>query len=608
MPVSSARAVAGRPQLSGTFGMVASTHWLASAAGMAVLEGGGNAFDAAAAAGFVLQVVEPHLNGPGGEVPIIGYSARDEKPFVICGQGPAPRAATIGHFAGLGLDLVPGTGLLPACVPGAFGAWMELLARWGTRSVADVLGYAIGYAQAGHPLLPRAAAAVATVEELFREHWPTSAQVYLRGGGPPAPGALFTNPDLASTYQCVLAEAAAAGSDRLAQIESARRAFYQGFVAEAFASYFAAAEVMDTSGTPHRGLLGFDDMAAFTARVEEPVTLDYHGHTVCKTGPWGQGPVFLQQLALLAGFDLDDTDPAGADFVHTVTECAKLAFADREAWYGDPDFTDVPLGSLLSQRYAAERRRLVDPRASDQLRPGSPGGRAPLLPPLPGAGGPHPAAAASGAGEPTVGLGEPAVADGRVRGDTCHLDVADRFGNLVSATPSGGWLHSSPVVPGLGFGPTTRGQMFWLTEGLPNSLAPGKRPRTTLSPTLVLRAGSPYLACGTPGGDSQDQWTLAFFLHHVHHGLDLQEAIEVPAWHSAHFRSSFYPRESFPARIHAEDRFGQRVLADLAGRGHEVVTDGPWSLGRVCAAARLGDGLLAAAATQRGLQSYAAGR
>ncbi len=600
------RAFANRQQLAGTFGMVASTHWLASAAGMAVLEGGGNAFDAATAAGFVLQVVEPHLNGPGGEVPIIGYSARDQAPFVICGQGPAPKAATIEHFAGLGLGLVPGTGLLPACVPGAFGAWLELLGRWGTRTIAEVLGYAIGYAQAGHPLLPRAADAVASMESFFTEHWPTSAEVYLRGGGPPRPGARFANPDLASTYRRVLDETKAAAGDRLGEIEAARRAFYEGFVAEAFAGYFARAEVMDTSGIPHRGLLTPDDLAGYRARVEEPLTFDYHGLTVCKTGPWGQGPVFCQQLALLAGFDLDDTDPAGTELVHTVTECAKLAFADREAWYGDPDVTDVPLRALLSAQYNDQRRRLVSAEASRELRPGSPDGRRPVLPPLPA---PPAVLGRDGTGAATApGVGEQVLAEGRLSGDTCHLDVVDRFGNMVTATPSGGWLQSSPVIPGLGFGPTTRGQMFWLTGGLPNSLAGGKRPRTTLTPTLALRDGSPYLAFGTPGGDSQDQWSLIFFLRHIHHSLDLQNAIEAPAWHSAHFPSSFYPREAFPARIHAEERLGEGTLADLAARGHDVVTEGPWSLGRMSAAGIGDDGTFVAGATQRGLQGYAAGR
>lgn len=593
-----------RQQITGTYGMVTSTHWLASAAGMAVLEQGGNAFDAAVAAGFVLQVVEPHLNGPGGEVPIIGAPAGQE-PFVICGQGPAPQRATIEHFADLGLSLVPGTGLLPACVPGAFGAWLELLAGWGTMSLPDVLGYAIGYAESGYPLVPRAAATIATVRDHFVAHWPTSAAVYLDHGRAPAPGR-FRNPDLARTYRRLAA--AAAGADRVEGIHAARRAFYEGFVAEAMAEFCTGTAVMDTSGEPHAGLLSYEDLSGFFARAEKPVTFDYAGYTVCKTGPWGQGPVFLQQLALLSGFDLDDTDPVGDELIHLVTECAKLAFADREAYYGDPDFTDVPVGELLSPAYSDARRRLVGEEASLELRPGAPGERAPVLPTIfeelgVGAGAAaRPAASGVGVGEPTVD------ANGEVAGDTCHVDAIDRWGNLVSATPSGGWLQSSPVVPGLGFGPTTRGQMFWLERGLPNSLAGGKRPRTTLTPGLLLRGGDPYLAFGTPGGDGQDQWSMAFFLRHAHHRLDIQEAIEAPSWHTTHFPSSFYPRRAHPGRVLVEDRFGEPVVAGLRQRGHDVAVQPAWSLGRMTAAGRTPDGMLCAGATQRTQQGYAVGR
>ena len=366
-----------RPQLAGTFGMVASTHWLASAAGMAVLEKGGNAFDAAVAAGLVLQVVEPHLNGPGGEVPVIGYATSEQAVFVLDGQGPAPAAAGPEAFASLGLDLVPGTGLLAACVPAAFGTWMLLLARYGSLPLREVMACAIGYARDGYPVVPGISAGIASVADLFREHWPSSAEVYL-AGGVPAAGSRFANPALAATYERVLAEAEAAGPDRELQIEAARAAFYEGFVAEAIAGYLAGAEVMDVTGQRHRGLLTGGDLAAWRAGVEQPATGDYRGLTVCKTGPWGQGPVFLQQLALLDGFDLGGELTAG--YVHTVVECAKLAFADREAWYGDPRQADVPLADLLSAQYAASRRALVTETASGELRPGSPGGRPPLLP------------------------------------------------------------------------------------------------------------------------------------------------------------------------------------------------------------------------------------
>jgi gamma-glutamyltranspeptidase/glutathione hydrolase len=602
-----------RPELTGTFGMVASTHWLASAAGMAMLEQDGNAFDAAVAAGLVLQVVEPHMNGLGGEVPVIGFDAARGETFVLSGQGPAPAAATLAAFGQLGLELVPGNGLLAACVPAAFGTWMLLLRDHGRLPLRAVIGPAIGYAAGGYPVLPAISADIASVADLFREHWPSSAEVYLTGDGAsgvPVPGSRFANPALAATYQRILAEAEAAGPDRGEQIEAARRAFYTGFVAEAIVGYLARAEVLDVTGERHRALLGYDDLAQWQSAAEEPATLDYQGLTVCKTPPWGQGPVFLQQLALLSGFDLAGMGPGSAEFIHTVVECAKLAFADREAWYGDPRFADVPVGDLLSPGYAAQRRELVGARAGPGLVPGAPGGRRPQLPwfALAAPGTPGPA----GAGPPPLdpGTGEPLSRAGGASaraGDTCHLDVADRFGNLVSATPSGGWLQSSPVIPGLGFCLGTRAQMFSLTPGLPGTLAPGKRPRTTLSPGLALRDGEPYLAFGTPGGDQQDQWTLPFFVNHVQFGMNLQQAIDAPAFHTRHFPSSFYPRESCPLAVDVEERVGPDVIAALRARGHEVTVMPPWSLGRISAVARSG-GFLYAAANPRGMQGYAAGR
>jgi gamma-glutamyltranspeptidase / glutathione hydrolase len=629
-----------RPELAGTFGMVASTHWLASAAGMAVLEAGGNAFDAAVATGLTLQVVEPHLNGPGGEVPVIAHHAGRGETFVLCGQGTAPAAATPEAFAGLGLDLVPGSGLLAACVPGAFGAWMMMLREFGTLRLRDVMGYAIGYAARGYPLVPAISWGIASVADLFRDYWPGSAEVYLPGGQVPAPGSLFANPALAATYQRILDEAEAASPDRDEQIEAARRAYYEGFVAEAIAAYLASAEVMDVTGRPHRGLLSYADLAGWQPRLEEPLTYDFGGLTVCKTRPWGQGPVFLQQLALLEGFDLAAMGPGTADFIHTVTECGKLAFADREAWYGDPDFTDVPVKALLSAEYAESRRGLAGPEASAELRPGSPEGRVPRLPdfvtrafagtgddgsvsPVMDVEPPAPRLDPS-TGEPTMRAGGPATSAGGPAtsaggpgpqalkssyraGDTCHLDVTDRFGNMVSATPSGGWLQSSPVIGGLGFCLGTRAQMFTLTPGLPATLAPGKRPRTTLSPGLALRDREPYLAFGTPGGDQQDQWALQFFLNHVAFGMNLQQAIDFPAFHSAHMPSSFYPRQAQPRALDVESRVGADVIDELRRRGHLVNVRPAWSLGRMSAVARR-DGVLYAAANPRGMQGYAAGR
>jgi gamma-glutamyltranspeptidase/glutathione hydrolase len=563
-----------RPELRGTFGMVASTHWLATTAGMATLERGGNAFDAAVAAGLTLQVVEPHLNGPGGDLPAVFWSAERGEPLVLCAQGVAPAAATVERFRELGLDLIPGTGLLAACVPGAFDGWMVLLRDFGKLRLADVMGYAIGYAEEGHPVVPRVSEAIASVEQRFREEWTTSADVYLPV---PQPHGLFRNPALAATYGRILRDAERAGSDRDAQIQAARDCFYRGFVAAAIGDFSERS----------RGLLTSDDLARWEATIEPPVSFEYRGYTVCKTGPWSQGPVFLQQLALLDGLELEAMQFGSADYVHAVVECAKLAFADREAWYGDPDFVDVPLKTLLSRGYADERRPLIDETASRELRPGL-GGRLPRLPRTQ-------TEVAAGVGEPT-------------RGDTCHVDVVDRAGNFVSATPSGGWLQSSPVVPPLGFPLGTRAQMFWLEEGLPNSLAGGKRPRTTLSPSLALRDGEPYLAFGTPGGDQQDQWSLAFFLAHVHFEPDLQAAIDAPMFHTNHFPSSFFPREARPREVEVESRLDARAVAGLIERGHDVRLAGDWSLGRLSAAGRERDGTLRAAANPRGMQGYAVGR
>ena len=609
-----------RPELAGTFGMVASTHWLASAAGMATLEAGGNAFDAAVATGLALQVVEPHLNGPGGEVPILfatgaggGQGAGPGGTggsVVLSGQGVAPAAATIEAFEQFGLDLVPGTGLLAATVPGAFGAWLTLLRDHGTQPLDAVLRYAIEYAENGHPLLPRVTATVASVSEHFRTHWPTSAATWLSSdGAPPAAGRLFRNRVLASTYRRLLD--AARGPSREAQIDAALSAWYSGFVAEEI-DRFARYPVMDDSGRPHPGFLTGQDLAGWTPTYEAPVTLDRNGWTLAKAGPWSQGPALLQAITMLDDvptgrrrdrFASVSEDADTAEVVHASVEATKLAMADREAWYGDVE--NVPVDDLLSSTYAAERRALIGDTASRMLRPGSPDGRPPRLPAFIASG-----ASLAAGGQTGPGTGEPTVdPHGTTRGDTCHVDVVDRWGNLVSATPSGGWLQSSPVIPALGFPLGTRAQMFWLERGLPNSLAPGKRPRTTLTPSLALRGGVPTLAFGTPGGDQQEQWQLCFWLRHVHEGLDLQAAIDAPAWHTTAFPSSFYPRESTAAEVVVESRLGDAVVAQLRRRGHDVTVAGPWTLGRLSAVSRDPEtGILRAAANARGMQGYAVGR
>jgi gamma-glutamyltranspeptidase/glutathione hydrolase len=587
-----------RPTLRGTFGMVASTHWLASQAAMAELEAGGNAFDAAIAGAFVLHVVEPHLNGPGGEVPAIFATADDPTPTVLCGQGTAPAGATIGLFRGLGLELVPGSGPLAAAIPGAVDAWLMLGHDHGTRPLRAVLSYAAGYARHGHPLLPRAAATVASVEQLFTEQWPTSAAHWIAHGRLPAPWQLVTNVAYADVLDRLVAEGEAAGSDREAQYDAARRAWREGFVAEAVDG-FQRLPFQDSSGEAHAGLLTGADLAAWRPSYERAVTQRFGGFEVAKTDLWAQGPVLLQSLAMLETLPAEALDPATVDGAHAVAEVLKLAFADREAWYGDG--SAVTVADLLDPSYVAQRAALVGETASAELRPGSPDGRTPRLATHVVAGGSVPVGA---------GLGEPTVArSGETRGDTCHLDVVDRWGNLISATPSGGWLQSSPVVPELGFPLGSRMQMFWLDEGLSSSLAPGRRPRTTLSPTLVLRDGAPVLAVGTPGGDQQDQWQLVLLLRLLAGGQELQQAIDAPMFHTNSMPSSFYPREMVPGELVVEDRLGDDVIAALAARGHGIVRAGDWMLGRLSAVSRDPEtGVVAAGANPRANQGYAVGR
>ncbi|MDH5748924.1 MAG: gamma-glutamyltransferase family protein [Rhodospirillales bacterium] len=584
-----------RPELIGTFGGIATTHWLATATGMAILEKGGNAFDAAVAAGFALQVVEPHLNGPGGEVPMVIHSAEKNKTMVVCGQGVAPAGATIEHYKSEGLDLVPGSGLLATCVPGSFDAWMMVLRDFGSLTVRDVLEPAVNLSRTGFAVVPRMSATINSVRELFATEWTESAKLYLPNGKIPENGSLFRNPEMANMYARVITEAESAGANREAQIEFARRTWSQGFIAETIDAFCRNNEVMDTSGERHRGVLTGEDMAKWQASIEAPLTYDYKNYTVCKCGPWSQGPVFLQQLALLKGFGLADMDPLSPDFIHTVTECSKLAFADREAYYGDPDFVDVPMETLLSDAYNDGRRKLISETASLEFRPGEIAGYDVSVD----------YRVSSGMKVDGMGGGEPTVSRaGETKGDTVHIDVVDRFGNMVSATPSGGWLQSSPLIPGLGFCLGSRAQMFWLEEGTPASLKPGKRPRTTLTPSLALRDGEPYMAFGTPGGDSQDQWTLTFLVRLAHYGYNLQECIDAPMFQNEHMPSSFYPREARPGHVTVEGRLSEDTVRELRRRGHDVEVDEDWSLGRITAVAKDGEAIKAAA-NARFMQGYA---
>jgi gamma-glutamyltranspeptidase/glutathione hydrolase len=572
-----------RPVYMGTHGVIASGHYLAARAGQRMFDKGGNAIDATVASGFALNLLEPQNNGLGGEVPILIHSAKDGKVYSISGQGIAGKAATVDWFVKNKIDLIPGDGFLPATVPAMFGSWAFALMRFGTLTLKDVLEPVINYAESGFPIYPSLRSALARLARRFHDEWPTSAAVYLPDDKVPAVGDLHKNPDWAATLKkAVEAETKNAKSGREAAIQSAIDYWYKGEVAEKLVAFMDKAAIRDASGDKHKGLLTRDDFAAWKPKLEEPASVDYKGLTVYKCGPWTQGPVFLQQLRLLEGFDLAKMGHNSATYIHTVIEASKLAFADREQFYGDPDFVEVPLKKLLSKDYADERRKLIDEKkASMELRPGE---------------GPK--------SEPEDVLGRPET----FRGDTTHTCGADAKGNMMAATCSGGWIPSSPVVPGVGFPMGTRGQMFFLDPHRANVIAPHKRPRTTLTPSLVLKDGKPFMVFGTPGGDQQDQWTLQFFLNYVDFGMNLQEAIDAPSFDSIHWPSSFYPREAKAGAMVVENRIPEATVKDLEGRGHKVRTGGAWINGKVMAVhLEKRTGVLSGAVSPRGQIGYVMG-
>ncbi|MHC4714261.1 MAG: gamma-glutamyltransferase family protein [Planctomycetota bacterium] len=558
MPNTSTGSSGGRPVVMSTKGVVSSGHYLATQIGIDVLRRGGNAFDAAAAIGFALSLVHPHQNGIGGEVPTLVYSARDGRAFAVSGHGTAPAAATIALFRDeYGLEIIPGDGFLPALVPCMPATWILVLERFGTMRLADVLMPTIRLAEEGFPVYDALRNAIEKLAERMKKEWPSSAAIYLRGGGAPQNGALIRNADWARTFKrLVRAETRCRGRKR--GLRAARDEFYRGPIARKVVRFCRSTAVPDASGKAHRGLLTGEDFAAYRAKVVEPVTTTYRGIRVHKCGPWTQGPVLLQTLNLLEGYALARMGHNSADYVHTVVECMKLAYSDREFYYGDPDFVRVPLGRLLSKKYAAARRRLVNKRrASLELRPG----------------GSDPVRVKSVVGVNAV-----------FAHDTTKLEVIDSAGNMVSATPSGGWITASPVIPGLGFPLGTRGQMFSLVAGHPNSLEPGKRPRTTLTPSLATLRGKPFMVFGSPGGDAQDQWALQFLLNVVEFGMSLQEAVEAPTFWSTHWPSSFYPRAAEPGKVNVEKRIPAGVRRELKSRGHRVKVLGAWSGGNTLAA------------------------
>ena len=540
----------------GTHGMVATEHYLSALIGVQILQQGGNATDAAVAAIFAEGVLNPHMHTIGGEAPMLIYQADSGRVQAINGNTAAPGRATIDWYRGQGLDLIPADGLLAAGVPAACGALLTALNQFGTLSLESILTPALELARDGFPIHPGLVGpsdylpfSIWHLQDKFKSHYPSSAALYLPGGSLPTVGDVFRNPDLAHTFERLLeAERSAAGAGRSAGIQAAYDAFYRGDIARQIVD-FAQGE---------GGLLDLDDLANYVTHVEDPISAPYRDCEVFKCGPWSQGPVFLQQLRLLEGYDLAALGHNSADYIHLLTEAGKLAFADREAFYGDPRHIDVPLADLLADRYTTARRGLIDPdRASLDLRPGDPrNGRA--LPADP----------------------SPLVGREWQRG-TVHVAVVDQQRNMVAATPSGAWIADSPVITGLGFPLGTRIQMFYLDPDHPNAIAPGKRPRTTLTPSIALRNGEPFMAFGTMGLDQQDQWTLQAFLNVVDFGMPLQEAIEAPKFSSKHFPSSTYPHVAEPGVLRLEGRVPYSVQRALQAKGHLLTLQPDWVEGYV---------------------------
>ena len=558
-------------RILGARGAIASEHYLSAQAGMDLLKAGGNAFDAAAAAALVESVVNPHMFTLGGECPMLLYVAAEDRAVAINGNTMAPARATLKAYRDRGLDLIPPTGVLAAGVPAAVSALLEVLKRYGSVPLEDILEPAQALAREGFPLheglVNQPGFGLKDNRRRFAREWPGSASIYLREDSPgPRVGEILVNAPLAGLLEALQAAARGKG-ERVAGLDAALDLFYRGEPAQAMSAFVQERD----------GLLEFSDFASFRTRFEDPVRAEFKDHTVFKCGPWSQGPVFLQLVRLLDGFDLAALGHNSPDYLHLWVEAAKLAYADREQYYGDPEQVLVPLEELLSENYNELRRQLIDGQRADfKLRPGDPWRPGALLP-------------------------EAEVRKARDWGHgTVHVAVADRHGNMAALTPSGGWISGNEVIPALGLALGTRLQTFYLMEGHPNVVAPGKRPRTTLSPSLAWQRGRPWMAFGTMGGDQQDQWTSQFFLNRAVFGMSLQAAIEAPKITCDHFPGTFYPHAAAPGQVRLEGRVARETAAELSRRGHRVLWTPDWSAGYICAVARNANGVLEAGADPRG--------
>jgi len=540
-----------RPEILGQHGIVAAGRHYSVSAGTRILQQGGNAIDAGVATVFAASVVEISHFGFGGEVPTMIYDAKMKKTVVINGQGPAPKAATPALFAKKGK--VDANGPLGATLPTVMDTMAIALERYGTMRLEQVMAPAIELAD-GFPMY-------SYLREILESNKKATTQyqwghLYYPNDHVAADGEIFRQPNLAKTLRTIVAaehDAFEKTHDRAAGIRAGRDAFYKGDIARRIADADRA----------EGGVFAYEDLANYHGSVEEPTTTTFHGYLIEKAGPWDQGPVLLETLNILEGIDLKAMGSNSADYIHSVHEAIKLAYDDRNAYLGDPAFAKVPLKGLLSKEYAAERRKLIGARAFLEHRPGDPFAfdpdvKAPAVRYLPHSQGQKSA---------------------NTNGDTTCVDVVDKDGNLFSATPSSGWLLGGAFIAGdTGVPLSNRMQVFDLDPASPNVLVGGKRPRTTLTPTIVLKDGKPFLAISTPGGDSQDQQVLNVLLQMMVFDQDIQAAIEAPRINSEHPHSSFDSHESIPGQLEVENRVPVKVLDDLRARGHVIRAIGAYAM------------------------------
>jgi gamma-glutamyltranspeptidase / glutathione hydrolase len=552
-----------RYSVRGTRGAVAAGTEFASEAAMRIFHRGGNAVDAGVAAMFAASITEYSHFGFGGEAPILIRTA-DGHVLSIAGVGTMPKLATAQFFrtrrilegdlrmvepGGL-KGIVPVAGLLPALVPGMVDAGLVALREFGTVSFADAIAPAIDLAD-GAPLDEIRAGTIMR-ERRFFSMWPTSKATFLPDGSMPRPGEIFRQPNLAKTMRAMAAaeqKARSAGASRAAGIDAVRDFFYRGDVARKIDAFCKANE----------GLLRYEDMAAFRLKPEEPASTTYRGYKIHKPGFWSQGPVLLQALNILEGFDLASLPHNSADYLHRVVEAMKLSYADRDTYYGDPAVVSVPAEKLLSKEYAAKRRAEIGARASLEFKPGIIDGKA----------GMHPSEA---------DIARARIDDELMARDTTGINTIDKSGIMFAVTPSGAWLPS--VIAGdTGIPLTQRAQSFLLTPGHPNELAGGKRPRVTLSPTLVTRDGLPVMTLSTPGGDNQDQALLQVLLNVLEFGMNSQAAVEAPRFQTRHLVSSFDNHAMNRGDLLLDERIAPQVFAELSDRGHHAGIRSRWNSG-----------------------------